>query len=159
MDRLSKEALLGATDLEEADVDLPSIGGSVRVRSLPAAYSNQASSEAMKMVTDARGNQIATVDTAKMEVLQALHGLVDPKLSSIQEAEVFATKCGRAFKLVIAKIDELSGVDKEAIERAEATFPAGGAGQGGAGVGDAAPARNGGSDVHVRTGVGVGDVG
>lgn len=157
MGLLSKEALLSASDLVEREVELPTLGGSVRVRSLPAAYSNQASSEAMKMVTDARGEQIATVDTAKMEVLQVLHGLVEPKLSSIAEAEVFATKCGPAFKEVIRVIDEISGVDKEAIENAEARFQSSGASPNGASVEVASAAGDRGPDLPTRVGAGVGN--
>jgi hypothetical protein len=123
---LTRDALLQASDLEEREVELPSIGGSVKVRSLPAAYSNQAHSEALEMKTTARGEQIATVNTAKLEALQALHGLVEPKLSSLAEAETFAKNCGPAFKRVIEVIDEISGVDKEAIEQANARFPVGG---------------------------------
>jgi hypothetical protein len=119
---LTRDALLQASDLEEREVELPSIGGSVKVRS----YSNQAHSEALEMKTTARGEQIATVNTAKLEALQALHGLVDPKLSSLAEAETFAKNCGPAFKRVIEVIDEISGVDKEAIEQANARFPVGG---------------------------------
>lgn len=141
MERLSREALLGASDLVEREVELPSIGGSVKVRSLPAAYSNQASSEALKLITGPRGEQQATVDTAQLEILQALHGLVDPKLNSIEDARVFATNCGRAFKEVIRVIDEISGVDKQAIEDASTRFPAGGGSSNGQDVADAAPAR------------------
>jgi hypothetical protein len=121
----SKDALLGASDLTERDVELRSISMTVKVRSLPAAYSNQASSEALKLITGPGGEQQATVDTAKLEILQVLHGLVEPKLNSIEEAERFAQRCGPAFKEVVRVIDEISGVDKEAIERANATFPAG----------------------------------
>jgi hypothetical protein len=155
MDRLSKDALLGASDLVERDVDLPSIGGSVKVRSLSAAYSNEASSEALELKTDPRGNQIATVNTAKLEALQALHGLVEPKLSSLVEAEQFAKNCGPAFKKVIDVIDEISGVDKEAIEKANATFPVGGEGQAnGREAGAEAPAGvgSGGPDQPARAG-------
>jgi hypothetical protein len=155
MDRLSKDALLGASDLVERDVDLPSIGGSVKVRSLSAAYSNEASSEALELKTDPRGNQIATVNTAKLEALQALHGLVEPKLGSLAEAEQFAKNCGPAFKKVIDVIDEISGVDKEAIEKANATFPVGGEGQtNGREAGAEAPAGvgSGGPDQPARAG-------
>jgi hypothetical protein len=127
---LTKDALLEASDLVERDVELPALGGSVRVRSLPAAYSNQASSEALVMKTVGR-DQIATVDTAKLEVLQALHGLVDPKLESVEEAEKFARQCGPSFKKVIETLDDISGVDKEALKNAEARFPGGGAGPNG----------------------------
>ena len=124
---LEKNALLEASDLIERDVDLPSIGGSVRVRSLPAAYSNQASSEALEMVSGPRGEQTARVNTAKLETLQVLNGLVEPKLNSIAEAETFAKNCGPAFKEVIRVIDEISGVDKAALEQAEARFQGSGA--------------------------------
>lgn len=159
MGRLTKETLLGATDLVEREVDLPSIGGSVKVRSLPAAYSNQASSEAMKLIQGPRGEQQATIDTAKLELIQVLHGLVEPKLNSLEEASIFATRCGRAFKEVIRVIDEISGVDKDAIEQVDATFPAGGAGSNGSPVGDAVGSGGSGSDLDVRVGVGVGDDG
>lgn len=149
---LSREALLGASDLVTREVDLPSIGGAVKVRSLPAAYSNEATSKALKLITGTRGEQIATVDTAELEVLQVLHGLVDPQLNSIEEARTFAQQCGPAFKEVVRVIDEISGVDKEAIEQAAATFPVSGASPSGPDVGDVAPNGSGGSDLHVRAG-------
>lgn len=133
---LSKEALLGASDLAEREVELPSIGGSVRVRALPAAHSNRAISQALEMVTGRRGEQSARINQERLEILQAFHGLVEPKLSSELEAETFATNCGPAFKEVIRVIDELSGVDKEAIERAHALFQDGGSSEGSPPVGN-----------------------
>jgi hypothetical protein len=59
---LSKEALLGASDLVEREVELPSIGGSVRVRSLPAAYSNEATSQALEVSQGRRGEQTAKIN-------------------------------------------------------------------------------------------------
>lgn len=151
---MSREALLGASDLIERDVELPSIGGTVRVRSLPASYSNQATSEALEMTTDQRGRQSARVNTDKLEVLQVLHGLVEPKLNSIAEAEQFAKNCGPAFKRVVEVIDEISGIDKEAIERTNAVFPADGDGAGDGGSAQAAGSSegNGRSDLSVRAG-------
>jgi hypothetical protein len=130
MDRSSKAAWLeGPGDLKEADVeDVPVKGKSVRVRGLPAAYSNQASSEALELKTIGR-EQVATVNTAKLEVIQFAHGVVDPEFS-VKEAETIAQKYGPAFKRVVAKIDELSGVDKEAIDAANARFQGNGAGAG-----------------------------
>lgn len=125
MTYLTKQALLSATDLREEDVPLTTIGGMVRVRALPAAFSSQASSEAIEYTTDANGRQGARINAARMEELQVLNGLVEPNLGSIDEVRVFAKRCGPAFKAVVTKIDELSGVDKEAIERAEVAFPAG----------------------------------
>ena len=109
MARSTKDAWLkGPGDLATAEVeDVPVPGESVLVRGLPAAYSNQASSEALKMTTVGM-DQIATVDTARLEVLQFAHGVTDPTFT-VDEAQQVAEKYGPAFKKVIAKIDELSG--------------------------------------------------
>lgn len=154
MARSTKSSWLeGKGDLREADVeDVPVKGESVRVRGLPAAYSNQAQSEALEMKTI--GNtQVATVNVERVEVLQFAHGVIEPEFS-VEEAEEVAKKFGPAFKKVVAKIDELSGVDKESIEKAEARFPAGGSEQGGAREArdDAAAAGNGGPPVPARAG-------
>lgn len=140
MGRSTKDSWLqGPGDLKEADVeDVPVKGESVRVRGLPAAYSNQASSEALELTEGARGKQVATVNTGRLEVLQFTHGCIDPKFTE-QEALAISQKFGPAFKKVIAKIDELSGVDKEALEQAEARFQGSGGGEDGAN-GAAAPA-------------------
>lgn len=154
MARSSKSSWLeGKGDLREADVDdVPVKGESVRVRGLPAAYSNQAQSEALEMKTIG-GEQIATVNVERVEILQFAHGVIDPEFS-VEETEQIARKYGPAFKKVVAKIDELSGVDKEAMEKAEARFPAGAEGPGRAGEEGEAPAvaGNGRPPVPVRAG-------
>jgi len=124
MSRLSKDALLGASDLVQEEVELPTIGGEVLVQGLGAKFSNEAQSQALKMVTVGK-EQIATVDTAKLEAIQILNGLADPKLEDLEEAEAFMAKCGPAVRAVVDKIDELSGLDKEAIAKAKAKFPGG----------------------------------
>lgn len=126
MERSSKSAWLdGPGDLREADVeDVPVEGQSVRVRGLPAAYSNQAQSEALEMKTIGT-TQIATVNTARLEVLQFAHGVVEPSFT-VEEAEKVAEKYGPAFRKVVAEVDRLSGIDKEAIEEANARFQGGG---------------------------------
>lgn len=127
MERSNKDAWLnGPGDLAEEDVvDVPVKGQSVRVRGLPAAYSNQATSEALELITGARGDQTAHINTEKLEVLQFAHGVIEPTFT-VDEARQIAQRFGPAFRKVIAKIDELSGVDKEAIEKTNATFQAGG---------------------------------
>lgn len=153
MGRSTKSAWLeGPGDLREAEVeDVPVEGESVLVRGLPAAYSNEAQSEALEFKTTPKGDQIASINTAKLEVLQFAHGCIEPKFS-LHEAEQIARTYGPAFKKVIAKIDELSGVDKESIEAAEARFPSSGTGPGGAELGDDAGAGSDGSPVHARAG-------
>lgn len=152
MGRSKKSAWLeGPGDLAEAEVeDVPVPGESVLVRGLPAAYSNQASSEALELKQMGR-DQIATVNTARLEVLQFAHGCVDPQFT-VEEAEVISKRFGPAFKRVITKIDELSGVDKEAIEAANARFPSGGASENGADVGDATPTGSARPDLPARAG-------
>lgn len=156
MSRSSKSAWLeGPGDLREADVeDVPVKGESVRVRGLPAAYSNQASSEALELKTIGL-EQVATVNTARLEVLQFAHGVVEPQFT-VEEAQAVSERFGPAFKKVIAKIDELSGVDKKAMEDASARFPLGGEGETGSDV--AGANGTGGSDplVPARAGAGAG---
>ena len=144
MERSSRSAWLdGPSDLREEEVhDVPVKGQSVLVRGLPAAYSNRATSEALELITGPRGEQTATINTEKMEILQFLHGVIDPKFNE-DEVRQIAEKFGPAFKLVIAKIDELSGVDKEAIERTQAAFPAGGSEKGGTPLGNGASSGSG----------------
>lgn len=103
--------LEGPGDLKTAVVeDVPVTGQSVLVQGLSAAHSNQAASEAQKLVIGRRGEQSASVDTARMEILQFAHGCVEPKFT-VEQAEKIAERYGPAFRKVIEKIDELSGVD------------------------------------------------
>ena len=132
---LSKESLLGASDLVEKEVELPAIGGSVKVRSLPAGYSNRAMSEALEVIATPTG-QKAHVNTEKLEQLQVLHGLVEPKLNSLEEAKKLSEQLGSSWRKIVQTIDEISGIDKESIEKAEATFQGGGSSEAGSDVAD-----------------------
>lgn len=153
MSRPSKDELLGASDLVQDEVPLPTLGFEVLVQGLGAKFSNEAQSKALKMVT-VGSEQIATVDTAQLEAIQILNGLVDPKLDSLEEAEAFMEKCGPACRAVVNKIDELSGLDKEAIAKAKAKFPGGEESEtgGGEAVEDGSPNGGSGPVVPVRTG-------
>lgn len=126
MARLTSEDLRGASDLREEEIELDTIGGSVVVQGLGAAASNEAQSQALEMKTIG-DTQIARVNTALLEEIQLFHGLKDPRLSR-EEVRGFMERCGPAVRRIIAKIDELSGVDKKAIEEATARFPSGGNG-------------------------------
>ncbi len=160
MDRSTKDAwLVGPGDLREADVeDVPQPGYSVRVRGLPAAYSNEAQSTATEVKQTPNGDTVATINTAKLEILQFTHGVIEPTFTRA-EAEVIAKRFGPAFRKVIDTIDELSGIDKKAIEDANARFPVGGASSPGGDVGADAPAGGDGPDLGVRVGAGVGNTG
>jgi hypothetical protein len=151
MQRATKDAwLAGPGDLKEADVeDVPVAGQSVRVRGLSARYSAEVQGQ-LKLVTEGR-EQIAKIDVPTMELLQFVHGVIDPVFNQ-DEARQVQTRYGAAFRKVVAKIDELSGIDKEAIEKTETRFPAGGASPEGSLVGDGAPNGSAGPDLHVRAG-------
>lgn len=123
MGRLTKEAWLTGTDLIEKEVDVPELKGTVKIRALPAAYSNQASSEALELKTQG-SEQVATINTDKLEVLQFAHGVIEPEFSE-DEAKQISEKYGPAFKRVINAIDEISGVDKEELAKTQARFQKG----------------------------------
>src|SRR5690349_5512368 len=128
MSRSKKSAWLeGPSDLKEDDVvvDFPEEGDTVKVRGLPAAYSNQATSDAMEQRTWPNGQQTATIDTNKMEIIKFAHGCVDPSFDT-HEAEIVFKRLGPAVKKVVAKIDELSGVDENAVADTHARFPSSG---------------------------------
>lgn len=152
MERSSKSAWLeGPGDLKEADVeDVPVAGQSVRVRGLPAAFSNEAQSEALEMITKGR-EQIAKVNTAKLEAIQFAHGVIEPEFTQA-EAVAISEKYGPAFRKVIEKIDELSGVDKQALEDAEARFQGSGEDENGSSVGNGAAPGDSRPAVSTRTG-------
>lgn len=131
----TKESWLeGPGDLREDVVeDVPVKGQSVRVRGLSAAFSNQASSEGLEIHLNERGQQTTKADSAAVQVLQFHHGVIEPKFT-LDETKKIAEKYGTAFIRVIEKIDELSGVDTKAVEKADATFPSDGAGKTGPAV-------------------------
>jgi hypothetical protein len=118
---------------------------------LPAAYAQQALQEAIVQKSEGR-EQVTRYDLAKLRQLQVLHALVDPKLNSIEEARVFATRCGPAFEKLIEAIDDLSGINPEELEAAEQRFPGGGGSEVGQDVGVGAEAGAVGPDVAVRAG-------
>jgi hypothetical protein len=136
MQRSSKDSWLGGPgDLAEAEVeDVPIAGESVKVRALSAKYSAEVQGQ-LKLVTEGR-EQIAKIDVPTMELLQFQHGVIEPQFSRA-EAE---------------QIQERYGIDKEAIEKVEQTFPAGSGGEEGSDVGNGVAPGDRGSDLHVRTG-------
>ena len=161
MTRSTRDAWLeGSGDLKEAVVeDVPVQGQSVKVRGLGAKYSAQAQDSAVQFKTRPDGESIATVSSEKMAILQFAHGVVEPQFS-VEEAEKIAERFGPAYLKTIEKIDELSGVDKEAIESAKARFPSVG-GEAPTKThesnGDATTAGGSGPDVPVRASAGAGE--
>ena len=127
MARLTKEKFLKATDLDEKDVTLPTLEGDVRIRALSGLFSRQATSEALEMV-EVRGGQKVKVNTAKLDAIKVQHGLIDPKLDSLEEAQTFMRQCGRAANTLVAEINNLSGIEDDDLEATDARFPDGSGG-------------------------------
>lgn len=161
MARLKKDAW-AKPSLKTKEVEVDELGGSVLIRELPAEYSAEVQSN-IQLVSEG-GEQVARVNTAKMERLQFAYGVVDEQENPMfteAEVEELQKKHGRAFKTVVAAIDELSGLDKEAIEKAEARFPSSGStangtsegpGDSGASLGEAVTAGDTGPDLPARAG-------
>lgn len=162
MSRSTKNDWLeGPTDLEERDVeDVPVKGKSVRVRALPAKAANEAQTKATEVKATPDGGAMVTVNKARMEVIQLAAGAVDPQFTE-EEAEQISGRFGPAFRKLIDTIDELSAIDKDSIEKAEARFQgvdeqkAPEARPNGGDPADASGDR--GSDVRLRTGAGAGE--
>jgi hypothetical protein len=148
----SKGELLGASDLVEREVPLTSLGLTVRVRSLPAAYSNEALSSALETIIGRDGEQTARVNTGKLEELQVLHGLIEPKLDTVEEVRQFAQRTGVAWREVVRVIDEISGINKADVDRANTSFRAGGQGEEGSPEVNGAGTGTGRSDLPARAG-------
>lgn len=155
----SKNAWLdGPSDLREEVVeDVPRPGESVLVRGLPATYSNDAQSESLEMKVVGR-DQVATVNSATLEILQFLHGVVEPQFTR-EEVEQISAKYGPAFSKVVAKIVELSAIDQEAIKASARKFPTSGASENGSDVDAGATAVSAGPDLPARAGAPTGDAG
>lgn len=122
MARLSREQFITASDLRTEEVELETLGGSVLVTGLSAAYADDARSSAVETVIEG-DRQIGKMNIKRLEVLEVFHGLVEPKLNSEIEAEQFLKNCGPAARTVLDKIDELSAIDKEAIAKTATEFP------------------------------------
>jgi hypothetical protein len=135
----------------EVELDPSGKAETILVTGLAASFSNEATSEALEMTNTPKGDQIAKVNTATLEILKFHHGCVDPKFSTA-EAEQIATKYGPAFTKVVEKIDELSGTSPEDVAKVQARFPGSATGEGRPDVGNGASAGDAGPVVPARTG-------
>ena len=122
-----------ASTLRTQEVEVEELGGSVRIRELPASTSADLSG--LLDIVQVGREQRAKVDVATLERRQFAYGVIDDKGEAMfteDEVKDLQAKHGRAFKVVVAAIDDLSGVDKEAILESEARFPSSGASANGA---------------------------
>lgn len=123
MARLTRDAWK-VSSLRTKEVEVEELGGSVLIRELPAAVS--ADLAGLLDIVQVGTEQRAKIDVALLECRQFAYGVVNEDGSAQfteDQARDLQGKHGRAFKTVVAAIDEFSGVDKEAMEKAEARFP------------------------------------
>jgi len=150
--RLNKDSWKGSS-LRTEEVEVEELGGSVLIRELPAAVSSDLAG--LVEMVQVGMEQKAKVDISLMERRQFAYGVInDDHSPQFTEAEVeeLQNNHGRAFKTVVAAIDKLSGVDKEAIEKAEARFPSSNGSGNGPAVADGAPTGSGESPVPAQAG-------
>jgi hypothetical protein len=152
MGRLTKEAW-AKSSLRTKEVEVEELGGSVLIRELPASIS--ADLKGLLDVVQVGQEQRAKIDVATMERRQFAYGVVDENnnpLFTEDEVADLQDKHGRAFRVVLEAIDEFSGIDKEAIEEAEARFPVSGkaTANGGEAQRPGAPAGSDGPDLSAR---------
>lgn len=103
-------------DLEELDID-DVFGGRVRIRALTAA---QAAAVKQAGIVTGRGN--VGVDFATLERTQFRLAVIQPPMTESDVRTLHATS-GASFARVIAEIDRISGMDKEALRDAQKQFP------------------------------------
>ena len=150
MARLKKDDW-GKPSLKRKEIEVPDLGGSVLVRELPASYSAELNQHT-SMKSDGR-EQVTTVDMVTIERLKFAFGVITDEgepMFTAEEVAVIATNHGRAFKIVLEAIDELSDVTPESVRAAQSRFPDVGAPANGARLGSADAPRSDGPDVPAR---------
>ena len=113
---LSVEDILGATTLEEKTVDIPELGGAVRIK----AFNKGEQQYIRRLATDRRTGKI---DTDKMELMIIVRGVIEPQFTT-ESVERLKLVQASVLDRIISAISEISGMKDEAVEAAEATFPA-----------------------------------
>lgn len=123
----TKDAWMTGGDLKERVLeDVPVPGESVRVRALPAYYSNEAVYKALEVEQEGRAQKQTTrVNAAELAVLKFQYGVIDP-VFTYEESKTISQRWGDAFERVLAAIDELTDVDEAGVEVVEARFPGSG---------------------------------
>lgn len=104
------------SDLVEEIVEVPEWACSVKVKSFTAAQSAEVKQRGL-----AFKGEDTKVAWAEMEIAQFQMGVIEPKFTDEQVRELHLHS-GRGFARVIAKLDELSGTDKEELRKAQREF-------------------------------------
>lgn len=109
---LTLEGVLGAPDLNERVVMVEAWGGSVRIR----GFSKRKQLEMRRQATVG-----GKVDEARVEMLMFIGGVVEPEFGE-EHYELLMDKSAGAVDAVLVQILEISGLTKEAQQRASKRF-------------------------------------
>ena len=112
---LTADAILGATVLEERLVEIPELGGSVKIREFDKARQQWIRSQA-------KDKRTGKIDENRLELLLFAYGVVEP-VFSVAQVEQLAKVKSSILDTVLKAITELSGMTDEAVEEEAATFP------------------------------------
>lgn len=105
-------------DIIEKDVEDVFGGLTVRIRGLTAAQSAHVRQQSIN-ISGRRGN--TEMAWAVMEVTQFELGVIEPKLDHAQVLMLHRTS-GPSFQKVIEELDDISGINKEALQEARDEF-------------------------------------
>jgi hypothetical protein len=115
MEFLTKEQILGASDLEEKEVEVPEWGGKVLVRGLTG---RQRDIFEKSLITGKGKNRDVNIENARAKLLTLC--LVDPKtkapIFTQSDIEALGKKSAKALNRVYDVATDLSGIGEEEIE-------------------------------------------
>jgi hypothetical protein len=103
-------------DIVERDVEDVFSGLTVRVRGLTAAQAAHVRQQSLNM-----GRGGASVVWAQMEIAQFELGVIEPKLAH-EQVVMLHRMAGPSFAKVIEVLDEISGIGKEELRKAQEEF-------------------------------------
>lgn len=126
MGRVSKDAVLGGSNLPSKEIEVPELGGSILIQRLPAAFAM----DNTELTDEGEGDgaiEIAVRENDEpLSLLMFAYGVKDPEFS-IEEAREFASRYDTLlFGRIVREIAEMSEVDDASVKAAEARFPDGG---------------------------------
>ena len=114
---LTADAILGATKLEERIVEIPELGGSVKIREFDKGRQQWIRNQA-------KDRRTGKIDEGKLELLLFAYGVVEPAFT-VEQVQALAKVKASVLDTVLKAISELSGMTDEAVEEEAATFPPG----------------------------------
>lgn len=110
---LTAEAILACDDIVREEVDVPEWGGSVRIRS----FSRRQLHELTRKATVGK-----EVNAEKLDMLLFINGVEEPTFDESHMGQL-SDKSAGVLQTVLGRIMALSGLDPDAAEKAEASFP------------------------------------